>query len=84
MFISKWNKDFKYEVEVNPNHPTIEHLDSTGARVRNAGFREQEGYHKYYAVVYKANILTVPLAQMITSQHDEASITPFFRSTKRV
>lgn len=68
---------------INPNHPVIVHLYSTGAHIRNLGFRVQKSF-QYYAIVYKANKSTVPLAQRITSLHDTSSITTLLSEYKAV
>lgn len=66
---------------INPSRPVIVHLDSTGARVRNPGFRVQKRIFSY-ALVYRASRSTVPLAQMIISDQGIQSISLFLSEYK--
>lgn len=58
----------------NARTPNIVHLDATGAYVRPIpGLKKK--YIFYYALVYRASISTIPLCEMITSEHDITSLS---------
>lgn len=64
---------------VKRERPVILHMDSTGPRVLNPPFLEKEIIF-YYSIVYRASRATIPIAEMITSQHDITSISIFLKS----